>query len=196
VPTLLEVVLGEKSKAQPAHVERLADWMQKAVEQRPNSSILLIGLGNLRERQGRFAEAESVYRRDIDQGDGDKTVSLNNLAWLIALRDGKASGAALDLINLAIKGRGPVPELLDTRGIIDLKSGDVQRAIEDLKQAVAGSPTAAKYFHLAEAHLAANNRDEAKQNLEKARAAGLAPESLHALERGSYQQVLGALGER
>jgi tetratricopeptide (TPR) repeat protein len=194
VRTLLKVVLDEKRKAEPAHVDRLAGWLQKALEQRPNSSILLIGLGNLRERQGRFAEAEELYRRDIDQGEGDKVVSLNNLAWLIVLRDGKASGMALDLINRAIKSRGPHPDLLDTRGIIYLKSGDVQRAIEDLKQAVAGSPPADKYFHLAEAYLAADNKDEAKQNLEKARAAGLAPESLHALERGTYRQVLGALG--
>jgi tetratricopeptide (TPR) repeat protein len=200
VPTLLlGLVLGEKGekrKAESAQVERLAGWLQKALEQRPNSSILLTGLGNLRERQGLFAEAEELYRRDIDRGEGDKVVSLNNLAWLIVLRDGKANGTALDLINRAIESRGPLPELLDTRGIVYLKSGDVQRAIEDLKQAVAGSPPADKYFHLAEAYLAANNKDEAKQSLEKARAAGLDPESLHALERGTYGQVLGALGVR
>ena len=86
--------------------------------------------------------------------------------------------------------------MLDTRGIVYLKSGDVKRAIEDLKQAVAGAPTAAKYFHLAQAYLAAKQKDEAKQNLDKARAAGLTPESLHALEIGSYRQVLDALDVR
>jgi cellulose synthase operon protein C len=196
VPTLLDVVLGEKSKTELTHVNRVAGWLQKGLEQRPNSSILMLGLGNLRERQGRFPEAEDLYRRDIDQGVGDKMVSLNNLAWLIALRDAKASSTALDLINRAIDRKGPLPELLDTRGIIYLKSGDVQRAIEDLKRAAAGVPSAAKYFHLAQAYLVANKKDDAKQNLDKARAAGLTPDSLHALEVGSYRHVLGALDVR
>ena len=59
-----------------------------------------------------------------------------------------------------------------------------------------GAPTAAKYFHLAQAYLAAKQKDEAKQALDKARAAGLTPESLHALEIRSYQEVLDALNVR
>ena len=120
-------------------------------------------------------------------------VSLNNLAWLMALREDKPSGEALHLINLAIKRKGPLPELLDTRGIVYLKSGDVKHAIEDLKQAVTGAPTAAKYFHLAQAYLAAKQKDEAKENLVKAIAAGLTPEGLHPLEAAAHRQVLDAL---
>ena len=180
VPSLLDVVFSDKGKNGPAKLDRVAGWLQRGLEQRPRSSILMLGLGNLRERQGKFPEAEELYRRDIDQGGGDKMVSLNNLAWLIALREDKPSGEALDLINLAVSRRGPVPELLDTRGIVYLKSGDVKHALEDLKQAVGGAPTAAKYFHLAQAYLAAKQKDEAKQALDKARAAGLTPESLHA----------------
>jgi tetratricopeptide (TPR) repeat protein len=196
VPALLDVLLGEKIKAEPAQIDRAAGWLQKTLEQRPNSSIAMLGLGNLRERQGKFPEAEALYRRDIEQGGGDKMVSLNNLAWLIALRDGKLSRTALDLINRAIDRRGPLPELLDTRGVVYLKGGDARRAIEDLKQSVAGAPTAAKYFHLAEAYLADNRKDEGRQSLEKARAAGLTTESLHALEIPSYRQVLEVLGAR
>ena len=96
-------------------------------------------------------------------------VSLNNLAWLTALREKKPSGEALKLINLAINRKGPLPELLDTRGIVYLKSGDFEHALEDLKQAVGSAPTAAKYFHLAQAYLAAKQKDEAKQSLDKAR---------------------------
>ena len=153
----------------------------------------MLGLGNLRDRQGKFPEAEELYHRDIDQGEGDKMVSLNNLAWLIALREDKPSGEALDLINLAINRKGPLPELLDTRGIVYLRSGDVKHAIEELKQAVARAPTAAKYFHLAQAYLADKQKDEAKETLVKAIAAGLTPDSLHPLEIRSYQEALDAL---
>jgi Flp pilus assembly protein TadD len=151
-------------------------------------------LGYLRERQGRFQEAEALYRQDIDQGEGN-VVSLNNLAWLIALRNGKES-VALDLINRAIARRGPVPEFLDTRGVIYMMSGDVHRAIEDLERACSLDPAGPKYFHLAQAYLRANNKEAARQSLEKARARGLTPDSLHPLEVPAYQQVLSALGAR
>lgn len=196
VPHLLDVVVNDKSKDRMSHLERIAGWLQKGLEQRPQSSIMMLGLGNLRERQGRFAEAEELYRRDIDQGGGGKMVALNNLAWLIALREEKPSGTALKLINLAIDGNGPMPELLDTRGVVYLRSGDFKRAIEDLKQAVVSSPSAAKYFHLAQAYLAAGQKDEAKQTLDNALAAGLTPESVHVLEIGAYRQVLDALDVR
>ena len=68
VPSLLDVVLSDKSKDRAEHLKRVAGWLQQGLEQRPKSSILMLGLGNLRERQGRFAEAEELYRRDIDQG--------------------------------------------------------------------------------------------------------------------------------
>ena len=111
----------------------------------------------------------------------------------MAMGGEKADGTALELINKAIKRTGPSPELLDTRGIVYLKSGDVEHALEDLKQAVGGAPTAAKYFHLAQAHLAAKQKGEARENLGKAITAGLTSESLHALEIRSYQEVLDAL---
>ena len=194
VPSLLDVVLSDKSKDRTAHLDRVAGWLQKGLEQRPKSSILMLGLGNLRERQGKFAEAEELYRRDIDQGEGDKMVALNNLAWLMTLRGEKAERRGPRPDQSSHRPRhGPNPELLDTRGIVYLKSGDVKHALEDLKQAVGGDPTAAKYFHLAQAYLAAKQKDEAKQALDKAIAAGLTPESLHALEIRSYQEVLDAL---
>ena len=61
--------------------------MQKGLEQKPKSSILTIGLANLRERQERFQEAERSTVRTSTKVEGNM-VSLNNLAWLIALRNG------------------------------------------------------------------------------------------------------------
>ena len=43
----------------PAQVERVAAWIQKGLEQKPKSSILIIAMANLRERQGRFQDAEA-----------------------------------------------------------------------------------------------------------------------------------------
>ena len=52
-------------------------------------------LGNLKENQGNYAEAEGLYRRAIEQGD-EEGISCNNLAWLLALKDGKVK-EALDI---------------------------------------------------------------------------------------------------
>ena len=58
---------------------------------------------------------------------GGDVVSLNNLAWLTVLKDAKETGPALDLINRAIKLKGPLPDLLEHAGaVIYLKAGAFQ----------------------------------------------------------------------
>ena len=76
VPSLLDVVLSDKTKDRTTHLDRVAGWLQQGLEQRPKSSILMLGLGNLRKHQKRFAEAEELYRRDIEQGAGNNMVAL------------------------------------------------------------------------------------------------------------------------
>ena len=128
VRVLLETLLAEKSKADAAQIERVANWMQTALDRagpQSKSSILRVGLANLRKRQKQFEAAKTLYSQDIAQGGGD-VVSLNNLAWLTILKDAKESSSALSLINRAMDRRGELPELLDTRGVIYLKAGDFQ----------------------------------------------------------------------
>jgi tetratricopeptide (TPR) repeat protein len=198
VRVLLGILLDEKSKADSTQIDRAADWMQTALDspgQQPKSSTLRVGLANLRERQKQFEAAKALYSQDIAQGGGD-VVSLNNLAWLTILKDAKEGGSALNLINRAMERKGPLPELLDTRGVIYLKTGDFQHAIADLNQAAAGAPTPAKYFHLAQAYLGAKNKEAATQSWDKAVKSGLKEESLHPLEAGTFKEVLSALEVR
>ncbi len=196
VRRLSDIVFSSTGKNDQAQVDRLAGWMEGAIKQKPdsNSSTLMMSLANLRERQGKFQDAEELYRREIGRG-GDDIIALNNLAWLMALRNDK-SGDALKLINQAITRKGPVPELLDTRGVVHLKSGDLQRAVQDLTRAAQLDPSGPKLFHLAEAYLQANNRQNASQAFEKARAKGLRQEDLHPLEVATYQRLLNDLGVR
>jgi tetratricopeptide (TPR) repeat protein len=198
VRVLLETLLAEKSKADATQIERVAHWMQTALDRagpQSKSSILRVGLANLRERQKQFEAAKTLYSQDIAQGGGD-VVSLNNLAWLTILKDAKESGSALSLINRAMERKGALPELLDTRGVIYLKAGDFQHAIADLTTAAAGAPSPAKYFHLAQAYLGAKNKEAATQSWDKALKSGLKEEILHPLEASTYQEVLSALEVR
>ena len=108
VRVLLETVLAEKSKADSTQLERVADWMQNALDAlgpRPKSSILRVGLANLRERQKQFEAAKTLYSQDIAQDGGD-VVSLNNLAWLTILKDAKESwlGSGPDQSRHGAKG--------------------------------------------------------------------------------------------
>ena len=173
--------------------------MQRELERNAKSSYLLLALAGLRDRQKRFQEAESLYAQYLKQGQGNaiegNAIAMNNLAWLKALR-GVDLPEALELINKAIASRGriPVPELLDTRGVIYTKLGDTQKAIDDLNQAITLQPTAAKYLHLAQAYLRARNKPAAAEALGKARPKGTTPEGLHALEVTAYQKLLNDLG--
>ena len=49
-------------------VDRVAGWLEQAIKQKTDSTILLIGLANCRERQGRYDEAKTLYERVIKQG--------------------------------------------------------------------------------------------------------------------------------
>jgi tetratricopeptide (TPR) repeat protein len=191
VSTVIEALFPAKAEPDAAQVERVSQWIERGIKQNPKSALFLIALGNIRERQKRYAEAEELYRLVIQQG-GNDVIPLNNLAWLMALKGNKGT-VPLDLINRAIALRGPIPEFLDTRAIVYLTNGESKRAIEDLEDAVAISPTATKYFHLAQAYLEASNKEAARQNLEKARTKGLVKGTLHPLELTAYQQVISEL---
>jgi cellulose synthase operon protein C len=184
----------DSNSKDPAQISRVADWLEQAVAKNPKSTPLLLGLGNLREQQARYPDAEDLYKRAIANGDRGGT-SHNNLAWLMTLKDGKVD-EALALINQAIAHKGPrLPDFLDTRGIIYLTAGDKQRAIQDLEDAVARDPAAPdKLFHLAQAYLEVHDKEKAKQNLEKAKSKGLVPGKLHPLEVSAYGKVVTALG--
>jgi cellulose synthase operon protein C len=180
--------------ADDAQVLRVVSWLERALRKKPKSTILLLSLGNLREQQGLYAEAEEAYKQAITNGDRGG-ISHNNLAWLMTLKDGKAA-AALEYVNQAIRLQGPNADFLDTRGIVYLAVGDKQRAIADLENAVAGDPARSpvKLFHLAQAYLEVHDREKAKRTFTEAKTKGLVPDTLHRLEEPVYRRVVSELG--
>ena len=69
-------------------------------------------------------------------------------------------------------------------------------ALEDLRQALAEGPTAAKYFHLAQAQERARNARAADDALRRANALGLKSADLHPLERKAYDRLMSDLARR
>ena len=202
VVTCIEILIGsgEKShKPDSAQISRVAGWIEQAIEQarkqRRRTSVLLMSLGNLREQQKEYDKAQALYQLAAQEGDPEG-FSLNNLAWLTALKDKKFK-EALGYANQAIRLKPDQPDFLDTRGMIYLREGNHKLALEDFRRAVAIDPaSSAKLFHLVQAQLANGDKEGARQSFDAAKAKGFTPSGLHALEQQDSVSVLNQLGSQ
>lgn len=152
---------------------RIGAWLEKSKRIDPGSIVILLLDAELRTLLGRESEAEGIYRNLLarkDLASGQKAIIANNLAFHLA-KPATASEAR-QLIDSAIEELGPLPDLLDTRGLVRLAGGDQAGALEDLREA-ALDPSAAKYLHLAAAELAGGDTSAARRALESARRKGL-----------------------
>jgi len=176
----------QEKQARPEQLERIDRWLQKAMaEQTKDRVTLTICLGNLRGIQNRPEEAEKLYEQALTK-DSRNVMAMNNLGWLI--KDKKGADA-LQLLNQAIEIAGPLPSLLDTRGMIHLTLGHVDAAVEDLKSAMEELPRATSGFHLAQAYYAATNRPAAAEALAHAKTLGLQPDRLDEMEKAAFVRM-------
>ncbi|MEX0714908.1 MAG: tetratricopeptide repeat protein, partial [Pirellulales bacterium] len=191
---LLAVGMLRSATADAPHVARVEAKLRELVEQKPESLALLEALANLYDLKGDYARAQQTYRRIIAL-DPKHMVALNNLA-LLRSYSGHGVQESLALITRAIAAAGPRPVLLDSRASIHLARRRPREAIEDLNEALADGPTAAMYFHLAQAHQMAGNRAEAAAALKQARQQGFEPSQLHPLEVEGYEKLAKELAGR
>jgi tetratricopeptide (TPR) repeat protein len=181
------------------HAKRVERWLEAAIKKgrtgTGTGTALLLSLADLRDFQGRYDDAEVLYRRVLDM-DSDNVAALNNSAWLLARqhRDSKSkSGEALRRINRAIELLGPEARLLDTRAVVYLAAGQSEPARRDLREAIAQDRASSFYFHLAEAERQGKLRQAARAALRTARERGLTADALHPLERPAYRRLLAEL---
>jgi tetratricopeptide (TPR) repeat protein len=178
-----------------AQFRRVERWLTEATQKEPNSIALQFDLATFWSLEGRYDEAEAIYRQVTERAPKNGA-SWNNLAWLIATRGEKAS-EALDYVNRAIALDGPSPSFLDTRAVVSLALGRSQDAIKDLEEALATAPnTPVSYLHLAQARLMAGDRAAAAEALKAAKDTGLQLDTLHPLERPVYLQLEGELARK
>ncbi len=168
-----------------------AQSLERELRKTPQNAGLLFHLANIRSLEGRYPEAETLYRQSFTH-DPNNSGPLINLAWLRARRDGNGA-EALELVAQAMTLDGPAPDLLDTRAVAYLAMGRDDLAIKDLEDAVAVRPSPLKYLHLAEAYLMASRRSEATLALHSAKTAGLSADSLSPLEREICRRLLAEL---
>ncbi len=158
-------------------------WCAEAARRKPDAVGLTVKLGVVWMRQGRFDDADAIFRR-ILSSDPDNVEALNDLAWLLCLRDGRKTKEALELIDRAIDLQGPVSSLVDTRAVACIRDGQVDRAVRNLKRAHRVDPrNRSLALHLAWAYHAQGKTDEARLAFQEAEKLGWKPEKSDPLER-------------
>ncbi len=169
-------------------------WAAEAVRKQPEAVVLASKLGVIRIRQGRFDEAEGLLRRLLGTNPENVDV-LNSLAWLVAMRDQGNVGDALGLINHAIDIQGPNPSLLDTRAVVLIRSGQPDKAVQDLREAQKLNPKdPSPVVHLAWAYQRRGQLEEAKKAFRQAGELGWRFAKSDPLERALMEKLGQDLG--
>jgi len=181
------VALLRSTRATDEQQKDVVKRLEAAREKEPNNANLIVQLGDVRDIQNFWKEAEDLYREALKINRND-ALALNNLAWLVAQRE-KNGEKALELVNRAIALNGPRGELLDTRAVAYIVMGNANEAIQDLKDAIQESLTPTRCFHLARAYHLAKNREAAARELRRAKELGLQTAQLHPVEQHVYDEL-------
>ncbi len=182
------------ARVTPAQCQRVAGWLEAAIQKHSERATLLFQLANVRHMQGRYPDAVKLFRQVIER-DPRHALALNNLAWLLIFKENKGK-EALELIQRAVHVRGDTAEMLDTRGVVYLALGQSEPAIQDLEEANAQAATAPRWFHLARGYQMAGNHAAAIATLRRADKLGLREDRLEPLERATYRRVRTELESR
>ena len=103
---------------------------------------------------------------------------------------------AWPLIEEAIQIVGPVSELLDTRGMVQIARGNAPQAVQDMKRAVGTTPSAIKLYHLAYTSRVAGDGEAARAAFKQAVELGLKAADVPMLERKHYDEMLLEYGDK
>ena len=176
-----------------ADKRQIESWLSAAVRNRPDLVLLASKLGIVWIHEGRFDEAEALFRRLLSD-DPDDVETLNNLGWLLALRSPDKAGEAIELLNRAIDIQGETATLCDTRAVARIVAGQSDQAAKDLELVRKQAPGKPSYaLHLAWAYHSGGQSEQARSQLQDAERLGLKTLSLDPLELANYQRLLKEL---
>jgi tetratricopeptide (TPR) repeat protein len=128
--------------------------LRVTLQDNPKSQEAMVNLAILLYTTSRLAEAVPLYQRAI-QVAPENLVALNNLAWIMCEEQGEYQQA----LALAEKGLKIAPQyidLIDTRGMIHYRLGQLEKAIADFTKCLelyldTAPAKVASRFHLARA---------------------------------------------
>jgi tetratricopeptide (TPR) repeat protein len=191
----LAVVREKRDQIVEKYDPEIQRWLEQGLRENPDSIALLLAKADLYDIQKKYDESAAVYRKLLDKPELTglrRAMVLNNLSFLMALADSAAVDGNVDplkLVNEAAEILGPNSDILDTRAVVWNSRGKFKEAIADLTDAVTDTPTASKYFHLAQAHWGAGQKSDALEAWKRAEELGLSRESLNRMEYDKYEQL-------
>lgn len=167
------VVRERRDEVGDKYDQQIQTWLDRGLRENPDSISMMMLQGDFYDVQQKYNEAAALYRKLLAKNDlvgVQRAIVLNNLAYLMALSGGDPASAdeALKLVQEAAQILGPTADILDTRAVTYIAKGDYQKAIQDMELAVLDTPSPAKYFHTALAHLRAGQNKEALEAWDKA----------------------------
>jgi tetratricopeptide (TPR) repeat protein len=177
-------------------VARVEPWFRRALVEDPASVDVALALCELLELTDRGPEARSIARELLARPDlpaADAATVAIHLAGALATAD--TAPEALELVERAEPESGPIPALLDARGMALLALGRGAEAVAALRDAALDErPTTG--LHLASALVAGGDFAAARSTLERARTKGLGRQRLGPLDRDRLAAVEAALATR
>jgi tetratricopeptide (TPR) repeat protein len=193
LPEIGQLVLGLVAPGgQPRdadHLARAEPLIDAIIARKPDAPELQTLKGYLRHFQQKYDPEVAVYQ-EILKRKPDEPTFLNNLAWSLCEGLGKPQ-EALPLIERAIgQAKAPLPQYLDTRGVILTRLDRLDEAVRDLEQAARGRPSPAILAHLARAYHKAGQAEKFEEVRQRLRDLKLTPEALEPTDRADLVTLL------
>jgi tetratricopeptide (TPR) repeat protein len=198
LPSALDALRRHPEQAKPERFRTLEEWTKTGLRTETDVAQVKLLQAEMYDLQGRYDEVIAIYRELLGFKQASPmqiAIVKNNLAFILALtRDPKNVAEAIKLTEDAMRVMGPVSDLLDTRALALMAQGKVEQAVVDLRSASADiPPSAAKFFHLAQAEKQANNVEAARNALAQAQQIGVDLNRFTPVEKKSYLQLVDDL---
>ena len=193
--TAIAVLGSQATAATSPQVERIEQWFKKARRQDPDSPNLAMFFADFVGATHNHDDIVAAYRSVLGRKDlsaQQAAVASNNLAFHLTAP--ATAAEAERLVDLAIAELGPLPDVLDTRGLVLLEKGRAPEAIADFKESLL-IPTATKYLHLASALASEQQLEAARKAFADAKNLGLFPHQLSSGDQARLKALETALGQ-
>jgi tetratricopeptide (TPR) repeat protein len=167
VAVATDIMLLEDDQAKKTAEEIL----RIVIEDHSDSAEAMRSLAILLQVSGRIKESAQLYERILEL-EPDNVVAINNLAWIICEVQGKPK-EALELAQRGMKIAPNYYDLIDTRGVIYYRLGQLDNAVQDFNECIRLYPgitpsSIGTRFYLARALSELGQKDKAIQYLNEA----------------------------
>ena len=161
--------------------------LEEAKTQHADNTTILLAIGDINVGQGKYKEAEAIYRDILAKNPGH-TLAMNNLAVLLTVSRSNLP-EALELTNKAIGITGPLGQMLDTRACVYIAMQKPDKAMADMKDVIADRKTPENMFHYAQVLDLLGQDNAAAVAMEEALQMGLSEKQLMTPEIPRFERL-------